>query len=106
MAPPAGGNQNPIISFLPIIAIIVVFYFFMIRPQAKKLKDQKNFVSNLQKGDRVITQSGIHGKIVELDPAYVVLEVDHNVRIKFEKSAISLEMSAAMNKPASDMTKA
>lgn len=99
MAAPGGAtNSNPIATILPFALIAVVFYFFMIRPQAKKMKDQKSFVEKLSKGDRVITHSGIHGKIVEADPAFFILEVDHNVRIKFEKSAISLELSAALNK--------
>ncbi len=98
MAAPGGANQNPIATILPFALIAVVFYFFMIRPQAKKMKDQKSFVEKLSKGDRVITHSGIHGKIVESDPAYFILEVDHNVRMKFEKSAVSLELSAALNK--------
>lgn len=98
MAAPGGANQSPIMSVLPIVLIIIIFYFFMIRPQAKKAKDQKLFIEKLQKGDRVITHSGIHGKIVEADPNFFMVEVDHNVRMKFERSAISLEQSAALNK--------
>jgi preprotein translocase subunit YajC len=99
MATSPGANQNPLPNILMIISIVAVFYFFMIRPQAKKVKDQKNFIDKLQKGDRVITTTGIHGKIVEVDPAYFMLEVDHNVRMKMEKSAISMELSEALNKP-------
>ncbi len=92
------GNQSPLPNILMIVAIIAVFYFFMIRPQAKKAKEQKSFIDKLQKGDRVITTGGLHGKIVEVDPAYFIVEVDHNVRHKYERSAISLELSDALNK--------
>jgi preprotein translocase subunit YajC len=88
-------NLPQIIMFASLIA---VFYFFMIRPQSQKMKDQKTFIDKLQKGDRVITQSGIHGKIVEVDPTYFMVEVDHNVRIKFDRSAISMELSEPLNK--------
>jgi preprotein translocase subunit YajC len=98
MASAAGANQSPLPNVIMIVAIIGVFYFFMIRPQTKKAKDQKNFIEKLQKGDRIITQSGIHGKIVETDPAYILVEVDHNVRIKFDRSAISMELSEPLNK--------
>ncbi len=81
--------------------IAIVFYFFMIRPQVKKQKDQKKYVTELKKGDRVITTAGIHGKIIELNDATVVLEVD-NGKIRFDKSAISLDASKALNTPAAE----
>jgi len=93
MSSPAGEQQNPITSFLPLILIVVVFYFFMIRPQMKKTKEQKVFRESLKKGDKVITIGGLHGKIVEIDEEAqtIDLEVASNVRLKFEKSSISLE---------------
>jgi len=97
MAPPAGANSSPLPTIIMMVLVFGVFYFFMLRPQSKKLKDQKNFIDKLQKGDRVITQDGIHGKIVDSDPAFVVLEVDHNVRIKFDRSAISMDRTMALN---------
>lgn len=99
MAAPANAGQSPLPNIIMIVLIVVVFYFFMIRPQAKKVKDQKTFIDKLQKGDRIITTTGIHGKIVDVDPAYFMVEIDHNVRVKLEKSAISMEMSEALNKP-------
>jgi len=99
MASSSASGQNPYSTIIMMGSIIAVFYFFMIRPQAKKVKDQKLFIDKLQKGDRVITTTGIHGKIVEADPAYFVVEVDHNVRLKMERSAISMELSEALNKP-------
>lgn len=98
MAPQPG--QNPIISFLPIILIIVVFYFFMIRPQMKKQKDQNKFRQELQKGDKIVTIAGIHGKIVEVQDTTFTMEVEGGMRMKIEKSAVSMENSMALNKTA------
>jgi len=69
----------------------------MIRPQIKKQKDQKKYVEELKKGDKVVTTAGIHGKIVDINEAFVVVDVDKGVNIKFDKSAISLEASKALN---------
>ena len=73
--------------------IAVVFYFFMIRPQQKKQKDQKKFINEIKKGDAIVTIGGVHGKIVELDEETVTIDVEKGARIKFERSAISLEAS-------------
>lgn len=75
-------------SFLPIILIFVVFWLFFIRPQNKKAKEQQKFRENLQKGDKVVTIGGIHGKVEEVREHTVVVSVDHNTKIEFEKSAI------------------
>ena len=87
-------------QFLPMLLIIVVFYFFMIRPQMKKAKDHKKFVEELKKGDKVITTSGIHGKIVEMNDATFLIEVESGTKIRFEKSSVSLESSKALNQTA------
>jgi preprotein translocase subunit YajC len=97
MQPAAGGGG--IAGFLPMILIVIVFYFFMIRPQMKKQKDQKKYVDELKKGDWVITNSGIHGKIYEVGETTFLVEVDNGVRIKFDKAAISLDASKALNTP-------
>jgi preprotein translocase subunit YajC len=73
--------------------IIVVFYFFMIRPQQQKAKDQKKFVSELKVGDKVVTIGGAHGRIAELDDDTVVLEFERGARIRYSKSAVSMENS-------------
>ncbi len=78
--------------------IAVVFYFFMIRPQVKKSKDQKKYVTELKKGDKVITTAGIHGRILDVAETTFLVEVD-NGKIRFDKSAISLEASKALNTP-------
>jgi len=95
MAQPAQGAEqpNPIMTFLPLILIIVVFYFFMIRPQMKKQKEVAAFRNSLQKGDKVVTTGGIYGKILELKDNYVLLQVDDNVKIRVDKSALVKDMS-------------
>ncbi|MBX2932118.1 MAG: preprotein translocase subunit YajC [Chitinophagaceae bacterium] len=86
-------------SLIMMGAIILVFWFFMIRPQAKKAKEQKNFINNLQKGDKVVTIAGIHGTISKINEDNTIsLEVNPGSYMKIEKSAISLEWSAAINK--------
>jgi|SRR5579862_6377591 preprotein translocase subunit YajC len=92
----AGGSQIQTIITFGLIAL--VFYFFMIRPQVKKQKDQKKYVTELKKGDRVVTTAGIHGRIVEVAESTFLVEVD-NGKIRFDKSAISLEASKALNTP-------
>ena len=78
--------------------IILVFYFFMIRPQQKKAKEQKKFIEEVKKGDYVITIGGAHGHVAELDGDTFILEVEKGGRIRFNKSAISLEATKAANK--------
>jgi preprotein translocase subunit YajC len=72
---------------------MVVFYFFMIRPQQKKAKDAKKFRESLEKGSKVVTIGGIHGRVVEVNDTTVLLEVDNSVKIRFEKSAIAMDNS-------------
>lgn len=74
--------------FIMIGVIIVVFYFFMIRPQQKKQKAEKLMMESLQKGDRIVTIGGIHGKIVAVEGATVLIEVDNGVKLKMEKAAV------------------
>jgi preprotein translocase subunit YajC len=74
-------------------AAFLVMYFFMIRPQQKKQNDQKKFLTALKKGDNVVTIGGLHSKIHEIDELTLILEVDRGMRLKFDRSAISLEGS-------------
>jgi preprotein translocase subunit YajC len=102
MGAPAGGSGSGGGSFQLIFfgAIILVFWLFMIRPQAKKAKDQKKYIENLAKGDKVVTHAGIHGTINKVnEDTTVQLETSPGSYIKIEKSAISQEMSQALNKP-------
>jgi preprotein translocase subunit YajC len=93
-----GGSTS---TLLLMGMMILVFYFFMIRPQAKKAKNQKKYINDLQKGDKIVTIAGIHGVINKVnDDNTVNLETSPGSYIKIEKSAISMEWSAALNKPA------
>ena len=82
-------------NFLIIALMIVVMYFLMIRPQAKRQKQEKNFIQSMKKGDKVITKGGVHGRIVELTDDTCVIETLSG-KIMFERSAISMELSAKL----------
>ncbi|MCU0408250.1 MAG: preprotein translocase subunit YajC [Bacteroidales bacterium] len=96
MANPAGasGQTNPLVSFLPLILVFVVFYFFMIRPQMKKQKEMNNYRSALKRGDRVVTTGGIYGKVNEVKDNYITMDVGGDVRLKVDKNAILKDASA------------
>jgi preprotein translocase subunit YajC len=83
--------QNQYFQYIIFGGIIFVFYFFMIRPQQKKQKEQKKFIEEVKKGDQVVTIGGIHGRIAEIEGDAIILEVEKGGRIKFSKSAISME---------------
>ena len=82
------------IAFL--VAIFVIFYFFMIRPQNKKRKELQNMRESLKKGDSVVTIGGIHGKVADIKETTIVLSVDANTKIKVDKSSISLDESTKL----------
>jgi preprotein translocase subunit YajC len=86
-------------QFLPFILMFVVVYFFMIMPQQKKMKKEKEFETSLKVGDRIITKSGIHGRIAEVADDTVIIETMAG-KLKLERSAISLELSQKLNAPA------
>ncbi|HEX5171041.1 MAG TPA: preprotein translocase subunit YajC [Cyclobacteriaceae bacterium] len=90
------GAQWP--QFIFFGAIILIFYFFMIRPQQKKAKDQKKFTDEVKKGDYVVTIGGAHGHIAEMEGDTFILEVEKGGRIRFNKSAISMEATKASSK--------
>ncbi len=100
MAPPAAGAQggNPIMQFLPLILIFVVFYFFMIYPQMKKNKAQKKFREELGKGQKIITIGGVHAKIIEVADTTFLIESE-GTKLRIDKTAVSMEASQALNKP-------
>jgi len=84
-------------QFAPFLLMFVVIYFFMIRPQQKRAKNEKEFESNLKVGDKIITKSGLHGKVSELADTTVIIETMSG-KLKMERSSISMEMSAALSK--------
>lgn len=94
-AQPGGGMMMPIM----LVGMIVVMYFFMIRPQQKRAKEQKKFAESMNTGDKIVTTSGMHGRIVRTnDDGTLVIEIDRNTNITIERQAISMEMTAAFNK--------
>ncbi len=96
MTQPASGTTgqgNALVTFLPLILVFVVFYFFMIRPQMRKQKEMTNYRNALKKGDKVITNGGIYGKIYEVKDNYVLLEVGGDLKLKVEKSALMKDPS-------------
>jgi len=96
MGQPAGGagQSNPLVTFLPLILVFVVFYFFMIRPQMKKQKETNNYRSSLKRGDKVVTTGGLYGKIYEVKDNYVTLDVGGDIKLKVDKSALLKDPSA------------
>jgi preprotein translocase subunit YajC len=96
MTQPAGstGQTNPLLTFLPLILVFVVFYFFMIRPQMKKQKEMNNYRSSLKKGDKVVTTGGIYGRIYEIRDNYVTMDVGGDVKLKVDKNALLKDPTA------------
>ncbi|MCA0381908.1 MAG: preprotein translocase subunit YajC [Bacteroidetes bacterium] len=96
----APGGKSSGFEFIFLGLMILVFWLFMIRPQAKKAKEQKKFVENLQKGDKIVTIAGIHGTVNKVnEDGTLQLEVSPGSYIKIEKSALSMEWTANINKP-------
>lgn len=92
--PQEGSESGGLMSFLPLILIVVVFYMFFIRPQMKKSKEQKQFREALKKGDKIVTIGGIHGKITDVKETSFVIEIANNVIVTIEKSAVAGEGGA------------
>ena len=87
-----GAEQQPgqaWISFLPLVAIVAIFYFLILRPQNKKQKETQKMLSALRKGDRVVTIGGLHGIIQSVKESTVIVKVDENVKLEFNRAAIS-----------------
>jgi len=98
MAPQAAEGGNPLMSLLPFLLIIVVFYFFMIRPQMKRQKELRKYREALKKGDKIITTGGIYGKVAEVKDDHIIMEIADNVKIKIDKTAVIMDMSDAVRK--------
>ena len=93
MAPATTTGQNPLVTFLPLIAVFVVFYFFMIRPQVKKQKELSTYRNSLQKGDKIITTGGIYGKVAEVKDNIVTVDVGSDIKLRVDKSAVLKDAS-------------
>ena len=86
----AGGAQDQLLGFLPIILMFAVLYFLMIRPQMKRAKEQKSMIDALAKGDEVVSAGGIVGRITKVGETYITLEVSQGVEMQVQKSAIQM----------------
>ncbi len=96
-----GGGWSQLIFFVPMIAI---FYFFMIRPQMKKQKDQKKLIDSIAKGDKIVTLGGIQAKVTEVNDNYLIIESE-GTKLRINKSAVSLEATQAVNPAKKEETK-
>jgi preprotein translocase subunit YajC len=90
-------------SLLPLVLIFVVLYFFMIRPQMKKQKKEKSFIESIKRGDKVVTKSGLHGKVADMSEKLdaIILETGSG-KMTFDKSALSYELTQKINAPAKE----
>ena len=84
-------------QLLFLVLIIVVFYFFMIRPQMRKAKIERTFREGVQKGDKIVTIGGIHGRILEIADTTFLVEIDSNVKVRIEKNAVAVDATKALN---------
>ena len=98
-AAPGGGGFGQILFLL---LIVVVFYFFMIRPQMRKAKIEKEFRNELKKGDKIVTIGGLHGRILEVADKYFMIEIDTNVKVKIDRSAVAADATKALNAPVAE----
>ncbi|MDT8401198.1 MAG: preprotein translocase subunit YajC [Bacteroidales bacterium] len=90
---PTPEGQNPLVTFLPLILVFGIFYFFMIRPQVRKQKELSNYRNTLKKGDKIITTGGIYGKVTDVKDNTVTVDVGDNVLLKIDKSAVLKDAS-------------
>lgn len=97
-ADPSGGFGG---MMLPMLALLVVFYFFMFLPQSRKRKKEKKFLSEIKKGSKVVTSSGIHGKLIDINETEGTVTIETGAgKIRFERAAISVELSQKYSAPA------
>ena len=92
MAAEPMAQGDPLTSFLPLIVIFVIFYFLLIRPQSKKAKEQKQMVQALAKGDEIVTNGGVLGKITKVGDNFLSLEVADGVQLKIQRHAVATLM--------------
>ena len=97
-----GGPQDMLIQFLPLVGLVVLFYFLMIRPQQRRMKAHQAMLGGLKRGDLVILSSGVHGKIVRVEDADVGVEIATGVTVKVRKGLITEVESRGAPAPAND----
>ncbi len=86
---PSSLTESPLFGMLPFVLIFVVFYFLLIRPQQKKQKALRQMIDDLQKGDKIVTNGGIHGTVYKLGDAVITMEIADKVRIQLDRSNIT-----------------
>jgi preprotein translocase subunit YajC len=86
---PGSGSTGMLINILMFGGIFAIFYFMIIRPQQKRAKEREKMLSNMEKGDKVVTSGGIHGVIIGIEEKSVLLDCGNNVKLKFDRAAIS-----------------
>lgn len=84
-----GSTEGSLMSLIPFVLLFVIFYFFLIRPQSKRVKEHKNMLTTLGKGDEVVTNGGILGKIVSISDEFVTVEIATNTQVKLQKQYIA-----------------
>ncbi len=102
-----GAGAGGFASLVPLILMFVIFYFLLIRPQQKKAKEHREMISNLKRGDRIVTNGGIYGRIENLDENTITLEVANNVKIKIGRGYVStlVQSSGQTNRPKDEKSK-
>ena len=99
----AGGSEaNPFVSFVPLILIVVVFWFFLIRPQQKRQKEHQKMISELGKGDRIVTTGGLFGTITKIGEDRMTVEIADKVRIQMDRGQVSRVVQKAKDASSSD----
>ena len=101
----AGQGAGGFTGFIPLILMFVIFYFLLIRPQQKKTKQHREMVSNLHKGDRIITSGGIHGRITGLDETILTVEISDRVRVKVARGNVGTKIESATQSPPENKNK-
>jgi preprotein translocase subunit YajC len=93
---PAGGAQpgGPLMTFMPLILMFVIFYFLLIRPQQKKQKEHKQMLENLTRGDRVVTAGGLHGRVVEAKEDILTVDLGNDMHVQVGRGFISAVLTA------------
>lgn len=89
MAQPGGDGGNPLSMFVPIIGMIVIFYFLLIRPQQKRQKATQKMIDAVKKGDRVVTSSGLYGTVAGIKENIIILKIAENTKVEMLKSSVS-----------------
>jgi len=97
-------GPGPLVQFLPLVLVMVIFYFLLIRPQQQKAKEHRQMIDNLRRNDRVMTNGGIYGRVIELSEKDLTLEIAPNVRIQVDRGHVETVVTGP--KPASKTTSA